>query len=241
MDNSVAFAYDESAQEYEILNVNNDLLTANTTAVQTNLKEKSKIYKIIKRTSDVVLSFLALIFLSPILLIFAILIKLEDGGTILYSQTRCGKNSSKFKMYKFRSMCPDAEAKLASLQALNERDGPVFKITNDPRVTKIGSFMRKTCIDELPQLINILKGEMSIVGPRPPLVSEVEQYTPYDLQRLSVTPGLTCYWQIRKHDNVTFAEWVDMDLEYIKEQSTFIDFKIIFLTFLVLLFKRGDM
>ena len=142
-------------------------------------------------------------------------------------------------MYKFRSMCMDADAQLAKLAKLNERDGPVFKIKDDPRVTKVGSFIRKTCIDELPQLFNILKGDMSIVGPRPPLPTEVAQYTPYQRQRLNATPGLTCYWQVQKGNDTTFEEWVEMDLQYIKEQSLWVDFKLILLTVRVVLQGKG--
>ncbi len=196
-------------------------------------------YEKIKRFFDICLSSAALVVLSPLLLVIAILIYLEDKGPVIYSQTRIGKDGRAFKLYKFRSMCVDADEKLKDLQELNERDGPVFKIKNDPRVTKVGKFIRKTCIDELPQLVNIIKGDMSIVGPRPPLPNEVEQYNSYQKQRLLVVPGLTCYWQIQKGEETTFDEWVELDLKYIKERSILLDFRLILLTFKVILSGKG--
>ena len=196
-------------------------------------------YEKIKRFFDICLSAAALVVLSPLLLVIAILIYLEDKGPVIYTQTRIGKDGRAFKLYKFRSMCVDADEKLKDLQKLNERDGPVFKIKNDPRVTKVGKFIRKTCIDELPQLVNIIKGDMSIVGPRPPLPNEVEQYNSYQKQRLLVVPGLTCYWQIQKGEETTFDEWVELDLKYIKERSILLDFRLILLTFKVILSGKG--
>ena len=196
-------------------------------------------YEKIKRFFDICLSSAALVVLSPLLLVIAILIYLEDKGPVIYSQTRIGKDGRAFKLYKFRSMCVDADEKLKDLQELNERDGPVFKIKNDPRVTKVGKFIRKTCIDELPQLVNIIKGDMSIVGPRPPLPNEVEQYNSYQKQRLLVVPGLTCYWLIQKGEETTFDEWVELDLKYIKERSILLDFRLILLTFKVILSGKG--
>ena len=196
-------------------------------------------YEKIKRFFDICLSAVALVVLSPLLLVIAILIYLEDKGPVIYSQTRIGKDGRAFKLYKFRSMCVDADEKLKDLQKLNERDGPVFKIRDDPRVTKVGKFIRKTCIDELPQLVNIIKGDMSIVGPRPPLPNEVEQYNSYQKQRLLVVPGLTCYWQIQKGEETTFDEWVELDLKYIKERSILLDFRLILLTFKVILSGKG--
>ncbi len=196
-------------------------------------------YEKIKRFFDICLSTAALVVLSPLLLVIAILIYLEDKGPVIYSQTRIGKDGRAFKLYKFRSMCVDADERLRDLQKLNERDGPVFKIRDDPRVTKVGKFIRKTCIDELPQLVNIIKGDMSIVGPRPPLPNEVEQYNSYQKQRLLVVPGLTCYWQIQKGEETTFDEWVELDLKYIKERSILLDFRLILLTFKVILSGKG--
>ena len=153
--------------------------------------KKRYIYAFFKRFFDIILSALALIVLSPAFLVTAIAIKLDSKVPAIYSQLRAGKNGKPFKIYKFRSMCADADEKLKDLQYLNEKDGPVFKISKDPRVTRVGHAIRKKSFDELPQLVNIVRGEMSIVGPRPPLLNEVEQYTPYQMQRLSVTHGLT--------------------------------------------------
>ncbi len=198
-------------------------------------------YDVAKRFFDIVLSLCGLVILSPLFLITAVAIRLDSKGPAFYSQKRIGKNGKPFKMYKFRSMCVDAEQQLERLAALNERDGPTFKITHDPRVTRVGRFIRKTCIDELPQLINILRREMSLVGPRPPLPNEVAVYTPYQMRRLGVTPGLTCFWQATKGEDTTFEEWVEMDLKYIRERSLKTDIKILFLTVRVVLLGKGSM
>lgn len=201
-----------------------------------SLKTVSKDYLMYKRVLDVILSVLGLLGTSVIMLLVAIAIKLEDPkGPIFFSQNRCGINGKIFKIYKFRSMYVDAEQRLDELLHLNEQSGPVFKMKNDPRITKVGKFIRKTSLDELPQLINVLKGEMSIVGPRPALVSEVEQYTHYQKQRLCVKPGLTCIWQVSGRNNVGFDEWVEMDIEYINKQSIGLDLKLIALTIPALL------
>jgi lipopolysaccharide/colanic/teichoic acid biosynthesis glycosyltransferase len=197
------------------------------------------VYLLIKRLSDIVLSVLAVIVLSPLLLLTALVIKLDSKGTVIYSQLRAGKNGKVFKMYKFRSMCEGADEKLRELQDRNEKDGPVFKITDDPRITRVGRVIRKKSIDELPQLINIIMGDMSIVGPRPPLLNEVEQYTPRQMQRLTVEPGLICYWQISGRSNLDFADWMRLDLKYIAERSMWTDFKIILKTVPAVLFGRG--
>ena len=202
-------------------------------------KRKRYVYGFLKRFMDIVMSSLALIILSPVLLVTAIAIKMESKGPVFYSQPRAGKNAKSFKMYKFRSMCMDADEKLKDLMDLNEVDGPVFKIAHDPRVTKVGCIIRRKSIDELPQLINILRGDMSIVGPRPPLLNEVEQYTSYHMQRLNVTPGLTCYWQISGRSNLHFDDWVSLDLRYIKESGLWTDFKTILKTFPAVLFGWG--
>lgn len=197
-------------------------------------------YLAVKRCLDVVLSFIALILLSPVFLVIAILIKLEDKGPVIYKSTRIGKGQKPFTMYKFRSMCMDADQQKQMLMEMNERDGPAFKMTEDPRITKVGAFIRKTCIDELPQLVNVLKGDMSIVGPRPPLPEEVAKYSDYQLGRLSVTPGLTCYWQVNKGEDTTFEEWVEMDLKYIQNRSILVDIKLIFATIKVVLSGKGE-
>ena len=184
---------------------------------------------------DYVFSILGLIVLFPIFIVVAIMIKTEDRkGKIFYKQLRCGKDGKLFYMFKFRSMVTNAEDLKIQLLSQNEVTGPVFKIKRDPRVTKVGRFIRKTSIDELPQLLNVLKGEMSLVGPRPPLPEEEERYTDYERQRLSVTPGLTCYWQVSGRSNTSFEQWVELDLKYIQERNLFIDIKLIFKTFFVL-------
>lgn len=195
----------------------------------------SRVYIISKRVIDIICSLLGLILLMPVLLIIAILIKLEDrNGPALFKQIRVGKEGKQFYMYKFRSMVTNAEKLKVYLLHQNEATGPVFKMKDDPRVTKVGRFIRKTSLDELPQLLNVLKGEMSLVGPRPPLLDEVEQYTGYERQRLSVTPGLTCYWQVSGRSNVGFEQWIEMDLKYIRERNFFVDSRLIIKTIFVL-------
>ncbi len=194
------------------------------------------IYLVLKRFMDIVGSSLGLLLASPIMLIVAILIKLEDPkGPIFFSQIRNGAYPNTFKMYKFRSMYIDAEERLQELMHLNEQSGPAFKIKDDPRITKIGKFIRKTSLDELPQLFNVLKGEMSLVGPRPAIPREVEQYTNYQKQRLFVKPGLTCIWQVSGRNNIEFDQWVELDIEYIKTRSLWLDIKLILLTIPALL------
>ena len=206
-----------------------------------NLKNH-KWYWIGRRTQDVILSLLALVVLSPVMLITAIAIMIDDPSAgPIFSQIRIGRNGKPFKFYKFRSMCANAEAKLDDLLDQNEMDGPVFKIKDDPRITRVGRFLRKTSLDELPQLLNVLRGDMSIVGPRPALPREVELYSDYQRQRLYVTPGLSCYWQIAPHRNeMSFDEWVALDLKYIHERSFWVDWKIIFKTFKVCLLGFGE-
>lgn len=213
------------------MNLEREILSSSKLVLQ-----YSKYYVVIKRLMDVVFSTIGLIVLSPIMLIVAVAIKLEDiKGPILFSQERVGYLGKKFKMYKFRSMYVDAEERLHEIQHLNEQTGPVFKMKDDPRITKVGKFIRKTSLDELPQLINILKGEMSIVGPRPALLREVVQYNDYQKQRLLVKPGLTCIWQVSGRNNIGFDEWVELDLEYIKNQSLGLDIKLILQTIPALL------
>jgi len=188
-----------------------------------------------KRCTDIAGAIVGLLVLFVVFLIVGLLIKLEDPkGSIFFSQKRVGKNGEEFNMYKFRSMVSDAEAKLAELLEQNEATGAMFKMKNDPRVTKIGRFIRKTSIDELPQLINVLKGDMSLVGPRPPLVREVNEYTEYQMQRLLVTPGCTGLWQVSGRSNVGFEEMVELDLTYITTRSLKADIKIICRTIFML-------
>ena len=195
--------------------------------------QKKPLYEFFKRVFDVAVSLTALIILFVPLLIVALVIVIDSpGASPLYMQKRVGKNGKEFKFYKFRSMVPNAESMLDSLLEKNEMDGPAFKMKDDPRITKFGHIIRKTCIDELPQLINVLKGDMSLVGPRPPLPREVEMYDEYQLQRLSVTPGLTCYWQVQpQRNNISFDEWMECDIRYIEERSFKTDLKILFKTF----------
>lgn len=203
--------------------------------------EKKTGFEIVKRLFDIGASLTALTVLSPLLIASAIGVCLSDGkGKPFFVQTRVGRNGKTFRVFKFRTMCVDAEAKKESLRALNEADGPAFKIKNDPRITKFGKFLRATNIDELPQLLNILMGDMSVVGPRPPLPDEVAQYSDSDRQRLLVTPGLTCYWQASTDRNdISFARWMELDRKYIAERSVSVDLKLIFRTVYVI-FRHHD-
>ncbi|SFJ39035.1 Sugar transferase involved in LPS biosynthesis (colanic, teichoic acid) [Terrisporobacter glycolicus] len=192
---------------------------------------KGIIYLFFKRTIDILGSGIGLIILSPVFILVALTIKIEDPkGKVFFVQERCGKNNKLFKMYKFRSMISNAEELLEELICENEMDGPVFKIKEDPRITRVGRFIRKTSIDELPQLFNILMGDMSIVGPRPAIPHEVAEYNEYQKQRLLVKPGLTCIWQVSGRNSIGFDEWVDMDLEYIEKRNLWMDVKLIFKT-----------
>lgn len=197
-------------------------------------KENRLIYNLTKRFMDIILSLLGLIIVSPIMLIVAILIKLESTGPVIFSQRRVGLNGKEFNMLKFRSMVQNAEELKEKLQKQNEMSGPMFKIKEDPRVTKVGRFIRKTSIDELPQLINVLKGEMSLVGPRPSLPKEVSKFEPWMLERLNVKPGLTCYWQVSGRNNIDFEDWMKLDIKYVKDRNLGLDIKLIFKTFFVL-------
>ena len=199
-----------------------------------NIESKSKIYLIAKRITDIVCSLAGLILLSPILLIIAIAIKMDSKGPIFFKQDRVGKDERIFSMYKFRSMVVNAEELKKSLEKENEMSGPMFKIKKDPRITRVGRFIRKTSIDELPQLINVLKGDMSLVGPRPSLPKEVEAFEPWMKERLTVLPGLTCIWQVSGRNNIPFKEWMELDIKYVRERSYLLDLKLIFKTFFVL-------
>ena len=193
--------------------------------------KEGPIYLFFKIAMDIIGSLCGIILLSPLLIIVALAIKIEDPkGSIFFSQQRCGKDNKLFPMYKFRSMVSNAEELLEELMEHNEMDGPVFKIKDDPRITRVGKFIRKTSIDELPQLFNILRGDMSIVGPRPAIPHEVAEYSDYHKQRLLVKPGLTCIWQVSGRNSIGFEEWMDMDLEYIEKRNLWIDIKLIFKT-----------
>ncbi len=199
-------------------------------------------YWVLRRAQDIVFSLLALILLAPLALVISLAIVLDSPGDgAIFRQRRVGRDGKLFWLYKFRTMCPDAEKRLNELLKLNQMDGPVFKIKGDPRITRVGRFLRKTSLDELPQLLNVLRGDMSIVGPRPALPREVELYSDYQRQRLYVTPGLSCYWQIAPHRNeMSFDEWVALDLKYIQERSFWVDWKIIFLTVRAMFMKYGE-
>ena len=199
-------------------------------------------YWVLRRAQDIVFSLLALILLAPLALVISLAIVLDSPGDgAIFRQRRVGRDGKLFWLYKFRTMCPDAEEQLNELLSQNQMDGPVFKIKGDPRITRVGRFLRKTSLDELPQLLNVLQGDMSIVGPRPALPREVELYSDYQRQRLYVTPGLSCYWQIAPHRNeMSFDEWVALDMKYIQERSFWVDWKIIFLTVRAMLMKYGE-
>ncbi|OXM13702.1 sugar transferase [Paenibacillus herberti] len=199
-----------------------------------------RLYIRIKRAMDLLLAGSGLLLLSPVFFLLALIIKIEDPrGSIIFSQVRVGKGERTFRMYKFRSMVANAEELLPALLDQNEIDGAMFKMKKDPRVTKIGYIIRKTSLDELPQLWNVIRGDMSLVGPRPPLPREVEIYTTYDKQRLRVTPGCTGLWQISGRNNIDFPQMVELDLEYIRNRSIINDLKIIIRTILMLSGSKG--
>ena len=202
-------------------------------------QRKSSAYKALKRFGDILLSGAALVCLSPVFLITAIAIKLEDGGPVIFVQSRAGKDMEPFRIYKFRSMYINADEKLAELLKENEQTGHAFKINNDPRITRVGKFIRKVSIDELPQLINIIKGDMSIVGPRPILTWQMEECNDYERQRLIVQPGLTCYWQIGGRANIKWEEWVELDLDYIENMGFWTDIKMIVRTIPAVFDREG--
>lgn len=196
-------------------------------------------YKIVKRIFDIILSVLGLVVLSPLMLVVAVAIYVDDPhAASIFVQERVGKNGNRFKVYKFRSMVHNAEELKKELEAqgitMKEEGDPTYKLENDPRVTRVGVIIRKTSIDELPQLVNVIKGEMSIVGPRPLVVSEVEKFDEFSMQRHLVRPGLTCYWQSTKdHNRIPFDDWMKMDIKYIQNCNVWEDIKIIFKTFKV--------
>lgn len=212
------------------------LSNAQSSRLLTGKINNQRVYLWMKRSIDLFGALAGLIILMPVFLIVALLIKLDDPkGKVLFKQVRIGKGGKTFYIYKFRSMVTNAEQLLNQLLDQNETTGAMFKIKKDPRVTRIGRFIRKTSLDELPQLINVLKGDMSLVGPRPPLPREVEEYTHYDMQRLLVKPGCTGLWQVSGRSNVGFKKMVELDLKYISKRSVLFDLKILVKTFIVLL------
>ena len=192
-----------------------------------------------KRILDIVGSAVILVVLFPLYVVTALLVALTSRGPVFYSSTRIGKGGKPFKFIKYRSMYVDADKRLADLLVQNEREGPIFKMKQDPRITPLGRFMRKYSLDELPQFIHVFVGQMSLVGPRPPLPHEVEQYDDYCLQRLSIKPGMTCFWQIMGRSDLTFQEWMDLDHKYLREMSVWTDLKILVLTPLVVIRGKG--
>ncbi|MBM7563612.1 sugar transferase [Paenibacillus sacheonensis] len=193
-------------------------------------------YIVVKRMIDIAGALLGIVFLLPLFMLIALLIKLEDPkGSVFFYQTRIGKGEKPFRMFKFRSMVSNAEERLKDLISQNEIEGAMFKMKDDPRITRVGKFIRKTSIDELPQLINVLIGDMSLVGPRPPLRREVAEYSEYDKLRLTVTSGCTGLWQVSGRNALSFKQMVELDLEYIQNRSIAGDLKIIFKTFKLLI------
>lgn len=201
-----------------------------------------KAYRALKRSFDIVFSILIFALFWWLYLLLAIIIKIDDSkGSPIFTQERVGKNGKPFKMYKFRTMCVDAEDRLAELANLNEKTGPVFKIEDDPRILRSGRIIRKLSLDELPQFWNVLKGDISVVGPRPALPKEVAAYNDYQKQRLLIKPGITCYWQTRTNrDSISFDDWVDLDLLYIKQCGPWADAKLIIQTVGVVLTAQGS-
>ena len=269
---SVAYADENSKKEnqkndYQILHFNEKQMQKLTAGVQETLKNSQETvkpggglaYRFVKRAIDLILSTFALLVLSPVFLIVAAIIVIDDPGNPFFVQYRLTEKGKTFPMLKFRSMYMDAEARFEEVMKLNETDGlafnaeelkeklaaqnemsgPMFKMKDDPRVTKVGKFIRKTSIDELPQLINIICGHMSIIGPRPPIPREVLNYTPYQMNRLMVKGGLACYCQCSGRSDMPFDEWVETDIQYIKERSLLVDFKILVKTFIAVLKRDG--
>ncbi len=199
----------------------------------------SAAYRILKRSIDIAIALLLLILFLPVIPVVTLLIKLDSKGPILFRQRRVGKHGKEFDFYKYRSMVVGAESVIGILRPLSGVNGPGFKLKDDPRVTSVGRFLRRSSLDELPQLINVLKGEMSIVGPRPNLPSEVAHYLPWQKQRLGVTPGITCFWQITGRSHIGFQEWMRLDLEYIRKRSFLTDLKIILKTIPAVIARKG--
>ena len=217
-----------------------DLLESKAVSLNKKQIESRFMYHSIKRVFDFIAAICGVIILSPVMLVIAILIKAEDHGPVFYKQVRVGKNGKKFKMYKFRSMFVNADKMLAKLKEKNNVEGPMFKMKDDPRITKVGHFIRKHSLDELPQFLNVIKGDMSLVGPRPPLPSEVAEYSDYDKQRLYVTPGCTGLWQATERNEVGFSEMVQLDIQYIQRASFMFDLWIIWKTVEIIIKPNGS-
>jgi exopolysaccharide biosynthesis polyprenyl glycosylphosphotransferase len=209
-------------------------------ASEIKLQRHPRISLVLKRSMDIVGSVVGLVLLAPLLLLIGIAVRLTSRGPALFVQERCGLRGRTFRFYKFRTMVEDAEARKADLEHLNEMRGPVFKIRRDPRITRLGAILRKASLDELPQLWNVLRGEMSLVGPRPPLPEEVELYNSHQAQRLSVVPGITGLWQVSGRSAVAdFDQWLELDLEYARRWSMTLDLRILLKTVVVVVLARG--
>ena len=219
-------------------------MTMNTSSIElprlTPVSPEVRLYEVTKRCLDIAASLSGLLLLSPLLLLVCMAVRLDSPGSPLFFQTRVGKNGKEFRCWKFRSMYKDAEARKAALLAENEMAGGVtFKIENDPRITRVGRVIRKLSIDELPQLFNVLNGDMTLVGPRPPVPTEVAQYNWYQMRRLDVTPGITCIWQVTGRSSIPFEQQVELDLEYIQRRSLWLDIKLLLATVPAVLTARG--
>jgi exopolysaccharide biosynthesis polyprenyl glycosylphosphotransferase len=211
-----------------------------TVIAEIELQPRSRIARSSKRLLDVAGALAGLLLLSPLFLLCALAVKLTSRGPALFVQTRCGLGGVPFKFYKFRTMVEDAEDRKAELAHLNEMRGPVFKIRRDPRTTRVGSVLRKLSLDELPQLWNVLRGDMSLVGPRPPTPDEVEQYSQRQVQRLAVLPGITGLWQVSGRSDIPdFERWIDLDLEYAQRSSLWLDVRILLKTVVVVILAKG--
>ena len=210
-------------------------------AIQANSLEQLFLRKtpVWKRVMDIIGAPIAIVFLLPVIIYIAIAIKLTSKGPVVFKQQRAGLGGQPFTIYKFRSMVIDAESKKSEIMRFNERTGPVFKMKNDPRITHIGRFLRKWSLDELPQLFNVLFGDMSLVGPRPPTIDEIQKYDTWHKKRLEVKPGITCLWQIAARHEKCFEKWVRLDIEYAQKQSFLLDLKILLKTIPAVLSQRG--
>jgi len=208
------------------------------TLKRSEIRRRPVRYRVWKRGFDLAFSLVCLTILLPLFLILALLVKLTSKGPVFYASTRIGRCGKPFNFLKFRTMYQDADRRLAELMDQNDKDGPIFKMKNDPRITPIGRFLRKYSLDELPQFIHVVRGEMSMVGPRPPVPREVEQYDEFARERLTIKPGMTCYWQIQGRSNLSFEEWMELDNKYIREMSFWTDVKILVKTPLAVL--RGE-
>lgn len=199
----------------------------------------NRFYSVVTRLIDIVVSLLGLILLSPLFLLIALIIKVDSRGTVIFKQIRIGKDGRPFMFYKFRSMKHGAEKLRDGLWHLSDVEGPAFKIRRDPRITPVGRFLRRSSLDELPQLYNILRGEMTLVGPRPPLAEEVAKYGKRETKRLSVKPGLTGLWQVSGRNDISFLEWIELDLYYIEHRSFVLDLKILIRTIPAVMSGKG--